>query len=193
MILLELFTAFFRMGLFNFGGGYAMISLMEQVVVGHGWITGPEFADMVAVSQMTPGPLAVNLATYAGFRTAGLAGAAVATLGVFLPSLIICVLVASMLRKFSRNQPFQAVMSGVKPAVVALVAMACLFMAGVSVFSQALPLDSLVRGDLGAWVGLQVSWPGLVICGLVALLHGVAKVDALLLILGAALAGMLVM
>ena len=92
MILLELFISYLKIGFFGFGGGYAMLSLIQnEVVVQHGWITAAQFTDIVAVSQITPGPIAINSATYIGYAVAGFWGSVVATVAVRLPSLTIMV------------------------------------------------------------------------------------------------------
>jgi hypothetical protein len=103
MIYLELFGVFFKIGLFGFGGGYAMIPLLEGEISAHGWLPVREFADIVAISQMTPGPIMVNAATYIGYRVAGFLGSAIATFGVSLPSLVLVMLVAHSIRVFKES------------------------------------------------------------------------------------------
>ncbi len=137
MIHLELAWTFFTIGLFSFGGGYAMVPLMEREIAAHGWLAAREFADIVAISQMTPGPIAVNAATYIGFRVAGVAGSAAATLGVFLPSLILVLLVARFLRKFKESRGVEGVLSGIRPATVGLIASAVVFFSGMSIIGPA--------------------------------------------------------
>ena len=102
MICLTLFWNFLMIGTLSFGGGYGMISLVREVVLGHGWLTESEFLSFIAVSESTPGPLAVNMATFIGSSQAGLPGALVATLGVVLPSFVIILLVAAVLRSVLR-------------------------------------------------------------------------------------------
>ena len=121
MICLTLFWNFLRIGTLSFGGGYGMISLVREVVLGHGWLTESEFLSFIAVSESTPGPLAVNMATFIGSSQAGLPGALVATLGVVLPSFVIILLVAAVLRSVLRYAGVQAVLDGVRPCVVALI------------------------------------------------------------------------
>jgi chromate transporter len=135
MILIELAWTFFKIGLFSFGGGYAMVPLMEREIASHGWLAAKEFADIVAISQMTPGPIAVNAATYIGFRVAGIQGSASATLGVFLPSLILVLLVAHFLGKFKESKIVAALLSGIRPATVGLIASAVFFFARMSFLS----------------------------------------------------------
>ena len=120
MICLTLFWNFLMIGTLSFGGGYGMISLVREVVLGHGWLTESEFLSFIAVSESTPGPLAVNMATFIGSSQAGLPGALVATLGVVLPSFVIILLVAAVLRSVLRYAGVQAVLDGVRPCVVAM-------------------------------------------------------------------------
>ena len=121
MICLTLFWNFLMIGTLSFGGGYGMISLVREVVLGHGWLTESEFLSFIAVSESTPGPLAVNMATFIGSSQAGLPGALVATLGVVLPSFVIILLVAAVLRSVLRYAGVQAVLDGVRPCVVAMI------------------------------------------------------------------------
>ncbi len=121
MICLTLFWNFLMIGTLSFGGGYGMISLVREVVLGHGWLTESEFLSFIAVSESTPGPLAVNMATFIGSSQAGLPGALVATLGVVLPSFVIILLVAAVLCSVLRYAGVQAVLDGVRPCVVAMI------------------------------------------------------------------------
>ena len=121
MICLTLFWNFLMIGTLSFGGGYGMISLVREVVLGHGWLTESEFLSFIAVSESTPGPLAVNMATFIGSSQAGLPGALAATLGVVLPSFVIILLVAAVLRSVLRYAGVQAVLDGVRPCVVAMI------------------------------------------------------------------------
>ena len=121
MICLELFFVFFLVGLFSFGGGYAAIPLIQDSVVGRGWITAEEFFNMVAVAESTPGPVLINTATYVGFKMDGLFGAAVATLGACTPAFILVVLVSSFLRSKQGKQLMKRIMVGIKPVVIGLI------------------------------------------------------------------------
>ena len=121
MILLELFSTFCQIGLFTFGGGYAMISLVREQTLAHGWLTEAELLNMIAVAESTPGPIAVNMATYVGSSQAGIAGSAFATLGVVLPSFIIILLVSAVVKNFLKIEAVQAALRGVRPCVVALI------------------------------------------------------------------------
>ena len=121
MIYWLLFFEFFKIGLFTIGGGYAMIPLMRQVVLKYEWATENEFYNFLGVCESTPGPIAVNMATYIGSTQGGPLGSLFATLGVVLPSFIIIVLIAAILKNLVKNKYFQAFLNGVKPVVVGLI------------------------------------------------------------------------
>ena len=123
--LLELFWSFFQVGLFSFGGGYAAMPLIQQQVVdGHGWLNMTEFADIITISQMTPGPIAINSATFVGMRIAGIPGALVATLGCVLPSCAVALLLARLYLKYHQLDLIHGALTGLRPAVIALIASA---------------------------------------------------------------------
>ena len=123
MIYIQLFITFFKIGLFTFGGGYAMISLIQnEVVVKHQWVDASSFTDMIAISQMTPGPIGINSATYVGYSVTGnVLGSAIATFAVSLPSFIIIFLIAYLYTQFKKNKWFDAALSGIKPVVLGLI------------------------------------------------------------------------
>ena len=121
MIYLYLFLEFFKIGLFTFGGGYAMIPLVKEVVLKYGWLTEEGFYNFIGVCESTPGPIAINMATFVGAEQGGILGSIVATLGVVLPSFIIILLVASLLKRFIKNKYVQAFLKGVKPVVLGLI------------------------------------------------------------------------
>lgn len=133
MIYLKLFLTFLKIGAFTFGGGYAMLPFIQQEVSKNAWLSEQEMIDFVAISESTPGPFAVNIATYIGTKTAGILGAACATLGVVLPSFIIILIVASLLKKFNESKYVKGAMCGLKPAVPGLIATALLSVA-IAVF-----------------------------------------------------------
>lgn len=125
MIYLQLFFSFLQVGLFSFGGGYAAIPLIqEQIVTKHGWLTMVEFTDLISISQMTPGPIAVNSATFVGNKIAGITGALVATAGCIFPSCIIVMSIAYIYLKNQNNQVVQEVLQSLHPAVIAMIASA---------------------------------------------------------------------
>lgn len=120
MIYLTLFLTFFEIGLFTFGGGYAMISLIRDKALSLGWLTEEELLNMIAISESTPGPIAVNMATFVGSRQGGILGSLVATLGVVLPSFVIILLICSVIRNFMHYKGVKAFLSGARPAVIGL-------------------------------------------------------------------------
>ena len=121
MILITLFGAFLKIGAFTFGGGYAMLPMIQEAVSAHGWLGGEALVNFIAVSESTPGPFAVNIATYVGFEVAGIAGALCATLGVVLPSFVIVLVVARCFDRFRESRVVRGCMAGLKPAVVGLI------------------------------------------------------------------------
>ena len=125
MIWLQLFFSFLQIGLFSFGVGYAAMPLIqEQIVNIHGWLDMDQFTDLITISQMTPGPIAINSATFVGIRIGGIPGALVATLGCILPSCIIVTLLAKLYLKYQKLDVLQSVLDSLRPAVVALIAAA---------------------------------------------------------------------
>lgn len=129
MIIFELFIAFLKVGLFAFGGAYAAIPLIRDVVTSYGWLTDEALARMIAVSESTPGPIMINLATYIGASRGGLLGAAVATFAVALPAFLIIVLLLSVLKKFAENRLFNAMLAALKPCVIGIILAVGAFMA----------------------------------------------------------------
>ncbi|MBO5925952.1 MAG: chromate transporter [Clostridia bacterium] len=121
MIYLELFLSFLKIGAVSFGGGYAMIPLVREEVLLHNWLTEEGFVNFIAVAESTPGPIAINMATFIGSSNAGFLGAICATLGVILPSFIIILLIASLLKNFLKLEGVQAVLKGIHPVITALI------------------------------------------------------------------------
>ncbi|NLZ47429.1 MAG: chromate transporter [Clostridiales bacterium] len=133
MIYLKLLISFFKIGLFSFGGGYAMLPMIEREVVDlNGWITQKEFIDIVAISQSTPGPISINSATYIGYKTAGVLGSTMATLGTVLPSFIIMLIICKFFLKFKGNEYLESALSGLRPVVIGLIAAAAISLIGES-------------------------------------------------------------
>ena len=125
MIYLQLFLSFLQIGLFSFGGGYAAMPLIQgQVVTAHGWLSMSEFTDLITISQMTPGPIAVNSATFVGIKIAGIPGALIATLGCILPSCIIVTVIAKLYLRYRELDMLQGILNSLRPAVVAMIASA---------------------------------------------------------------------
>lgn len=121
MIYLELFYVFFFIGAFTFGGGYAMLPLMQEQVLARGWASTEELIHFIAVSESTPGPFAINMATYIGAEMGGIFGSVCATLGVVLPSFVVILIVAKCYDAFRQSRIVKGCMSGLKPAVVGLI------------------------------------------------------------------------
>lgn len=126
MILLKLFFTFFKIGLFTFGGGYAMLPLIQAEVQANGWMSQSQLVDFIAVSESTPGPFAINIATYVGSETAGVLGSVCATLGVVMPSFIIILIVARCYEKFKNSSVVKGLLNGLRPAAIGLIATAVL-------------------------------------------------------------------
>lgn len=122
LIYAELFLAFLQIGAFSFGGGYAAMPLIqEQVIEKYGWLTISEFTDLITIAEMTPGPIAVNSATFVGIQVAGIPGAIVATLGVIFPSCVIVTILAILYKKFRTMTLMQTVLQSLRPAVVSMI------------------------------------------------------------------------
>ncbi len=128
MIYLDLFLGFLRVGLFAFGGAYGAIPLIRDVVLSYGWLSDEALTYMIAVSESTPGPIMVNLATYVGSSQAGFLGAVVATLAVVLPSFIIILLVMIALKNLLKNKYMQAILRGLKPCIIGIILATGIFM-----------------------------------------------------------------
>ena len=182
MICLELFVTFFRIGLFTFGGGYAMLPLIQSEVLSHGWLSTAEIVDFIAVSESTPGPFAVNISTYIGMVTAGFGGAVCATAGVVLPSLLIILAVARFYDRFRRSRLVEGAMAGLRPTVVGLIAAALLSVGQNVFFPDGFVLTPALGVSLGifllvAFLAFRKKHP-IVLIGLSALL-GIAAGYAL--------------
>ena len=146
MIFLTLFLTFFKIGLFTFGGGYAMLPLIQEEVLRHQWIAESDLINFIAVSESTPGPFAINMATYVGSQVGGetvlasIFGSLCATLGVVMPSFIVILIVARFYEKYKQSTIVKGCMSGLKPAVVGLIGAAILSVVGEVLFPAGLSL-----------------------------------------------------
>ncbi|MCQ2103408.1 MAG: chromate transporter [Fibrobacter sp.] len=157
MIFLQLFITFFKIGLFGFGGGYGMLSLIQQEVVkNHPWMSSADFTDIVAISQMTPGPVGINSATYAGYTALQNTGAdpwvcvlgsCVATFSLVLPSLILMLLISRFFMKYADHPKVRAVFDGLRPAVVGLLLAATLMLMNAENFGN--PFTEILGHDFG--------------------------------------------
>ncbi len=145
MVLIDLALVFFRIGLFTIGGGYAMLPLIQHEIVSHGWLSNAEFIDIVAIAEMTPGAIGINAATFVGFRVAGVLGSLVATGSVALPSLLIIVGLSQFWSKHKEHPITKSIFSGIRPAMVALIAGAAIYIG-----RTALLYDPLADADLTA-------------------------------------------
>ena len=157
MILLRLFWEFFKTGLFAVGGGMATLPFLYDMSARTGWFTQARLADMIAVSESTPGPIGVNMATYVGFETAGIPGAVVATLGLICPSIIIISLIARVLKQFRENKTVDAVFYGLRPCSIALIAAAGLLVARVTFLNQDAPAAGFNPAELLRWKELLLA------------------------------------
>ena len=152
MILLELFWTFFKIGAFTFGGGYAMLPLIQAEVAAHGWMDAAELINFVAVSESTPGPFAVNISTFVGARLAGIPGAVCATLGVALPSFVIILVVAKCFQRFKNSSIVQGCMAGLRPAVAGLIATALLSVGQTVFFPEGIAFGASFFVSLGVFL-----------------------------------------
>ncbi len=133
MILLKLFFTFFKIGLFTFGGGYAMLPLIQAEVIKNGWLSMEDLINFIAVSESTPGPFAINVSTFVGMNVSGLLGAFAATFGVVLPSFLVIIIVAKCYESFRKSKAVKGIMNGLRPTVVGLIGSA-IISAGKTVF-----------------------------------------------------------
>lgn len=197
MILLKLFWTFLKIGLFSFGGGYAMIPLIQEEIQSNGWIEAQEFADIVAVSQMTPGPIAVNAATYIGVKTAGVWGSVFATLGVALPSFILVILIAKFMAKFKQNTAVEAVLRGIRPVTIGLISSAVLFFAEMSIFTDKLPFERIRNLFAGQTVsffqGIHIEPAALIIFIVILVAVKKFKINPILAVFSSAVMGIMLL
>ena len=185
MIYLQLFLTFLEIGAVSFGGGYAMIPLIREKVISHGWLVEEELLNMIAVSESTPGPIAVNMATFIGSEQGGVLGAMLATLGVVLPSFIIILLISSVITGFLKYKGVKAVLGGIRPCVVGLIT-------GVGVTMLLTTLLGLTAE------GFAIDFGGIIIFTVAAVVAYIwqkfkkKKISPILLIIISAILGMIV-
>ena len=159
MILLHLFWEFFKTGLFAVGGGMATLPFLYDMSTRTGWFTQAKLADMIAVSESTPGPIGVNMATYVGFETAGIPGAVIATLGLICPSIIIVLVIARVLKQFRDNKTVDAAFYGLRPCSIALIAAAGLLVAKITFLN---PEALQAENGIASFAGL-FRWKALIL------------------------------
>lgn len=192
MIYLRLFWSFVQIGLFSFGGGLAVLPQIQyQAVDVRHWLTLKEFVDLVSLSEMTPGPIAINAATFVGMRQAGILGALASTFGCVLPSLVIVVILAVVYKKFKHLKGFQGALGGLRPAACALIISAGLTVLMVAVFGiDAVPRSLAGAGDFYRRLLEVRIFPLLVLAGATLLLQ-LKKVNPVLIIASAGVLGIL--
>lgn len=144
MVYLNLFISFLKIGAFSFGGGYAALPLIQNEVMNHGWLTMQEFTDLITISQMTPGPIAVNSATFIGTKIGGVLGATIATLGCILPSCIVVTLLAYLYMKYRKLDLLQGTLKMLRPAVVALILTAGISILNTAFFSNGISIQLMI-------------------------------------------------
>ena len=156
MIYLQLFFEFFKAGLFAIGGGLATIPFLTDIGQRTGWFTSGELANMIAISESTPGPMGVNMATYVGFHTGGIAGGVIATLGLVCPSILVILVIAGFLKKFRESRGVDAVFYGIRPASTALIAAALAEVCSIALLN----LSAFQTGGAAAlfqWKGIALA------------------------------------
>ena len=178
MIYLQLFWTYLKIGIFGFGGGYAMLSMIQfEVVDNQGWMTIEEVADIVALSQMTPGPVSINIATFIGYTVGGFWGSMVATAAIVMPSLLLLFFVLRFLFKNKENYIVKTTLSSMKPVIAGLIFVAALMMMNAESFADA---------------GLHGSNISVIICAVSFVATYFAKINSILLIIASGLVGYLV-
>ena len=194
ILFMQLAWTFFLVGAFTFGGGYAMLSLIQgQVVVAHGWISESTFTDIVAISQMTPGPIGINSATYVGYSVLyeatgvhllGVLGSAVATLSLVLPSFLVVLALVRVYTRFSHSPLFEGAMGWLRPAVVGLIGAAAVILVVRVAWAGCVPSFSVVRENF-------VDWKSWCLLGAAFVASYWGKVNPILVILAGAVLGLL--
>ena len=186
MILLRLFWEFFKTGLFAVGGGMATLPFLYDMADRTGWFTAAQLADMIAVSESTPGPIGVNMATYVGFHTAGIVGSLVATLGLITPQIVIILMISRVLQKFRQNKTVDAAFYGLRPCSVGLIAAAGLLVVKVAMFRFDRFGESGLLADLFNWKALALA---AVLLVLTRWAKPLKKLHPIFFILGSAIVG----
>ena len=159
MIYLRLFYEFFKTGLFSVGGGLATLPFLYEMSTKTGWFTTADIADMIAVSESTPGPIGINMSTYAGFTTGGVLGGVVASIGLAVPSVIIILIIAKFLERFRNNRFVEGAFYGLRPASIAMITAAGLNVARVALVN----MDALAAGNYGEFFLWKAIMLGVVI------------------------------
>lgn len=188
MIFLRLFWEFFKTGLFSVGGGMATLPFLYKMSEKTGWFTASQLADMVAVSESTPGPIGVNMATYVGFTTAGVLGSLVSTLGLITPSIIVILIIARILEKFRSNKYVDSAFYGLRPCSVGLIGAAGLLVIKISLFDVDLFRETAALSDLFKWKAIILA---VVLLILTRYVKPLKKLHPVVFILASAAAGII--
>ena len=188
MLYLRLFWEFFKTGLFAVGGGMATLPFLQNIGATTGWFTDADLTTMIAVSESTPGPIGVNMATYVGFSTAGVPGAVVATLGLITPSVIIILIIARVLAAFRQNKVVDAAFYGLRPCSVGLIAAAGLLVVKIALFDVDLYRQTGVLMNLFQWKAIALA---AVLIVLTRYVKPLKKLHPVFFILGSAAVGAL--
>ncbi|MGN0335761.1 MAG: chromate transporter [Lachnospiraceae bacterium] len=181
MIYLELFLTFFKIGAFTFGGGYAMLPLIQEEALSRGWLDAETLINFIAVSESTPGPLAVNLSTYIGWETAGFFGALCGTLGIAFPAFLIILIIAKGFEKFRKNFVVRGCLTGLRPAAVGLIGSAAISVGHTVFFPNGFSADKWMSANFLFSLGIFFA----------ALFLLNKKTHPILIILGSAIVGIL--
>jgi len=190
MIYLKLLFVFLKIGLFSFGGGYAMIPLIQNEIDANGWMSPAEFVDIISIAEMTPGPIAVNSATFVGYKVAGFLGSLSSTIGVSLPSLILILAVSRFFFKYQETPLNAMIFYGVRPVIAGLIGSAAIFVAKTSIFKNGLTVE-VFNSVISKPANVLDFW-GIIIFVVSFLALAKFRVHPTLIIAGAGIAGILV-
>ncbi len=190
MLLLRLFLMFAKLALINFGGGFAMIPLIAAELDKFQWLTSQEFMDIIAISQMTPGAIAVNTATFVGFRVGGIWGAAVSTIAIPFPSLILVITLYPILEKYKNHAAVKTIFYGLRPVVAGLIIAAIYFVANTAWISKDFleqPLSDIISG-----FPASINFASLAITAVAFMIALKTKISPIILLFGGALLGIII-
>ncbi|NLZ54655.1 MAG: chromate transporter [Thermoanaerobacteraceae bacterium] len=189
MIYLKLLITFIKIGLFSFGGGYAMIPLIQKEIEANRWLSSSEFVDIIAIAEMTPGPIAVNSATFVGNKAAGFLGGIVATTGVVIPSLALILLVSNYFFKFQKHPLNVMLFYGIRPVITGLIITAAIFVSETTLFKQ--ELSVAVFKDMVSRPTQIIDIGSIVVMGLTLLALIKFKLHPILTIIGSGVIGII--
>ena len=191
MILLRLFAEFFLVGLMAFGGGMATVPFLQELSTRTGWYSAAELADMIAISEATPGPIGVNLATYTGFKTAGLPGVVAATFGIVAPSVIIILIITKVLQRFRENKDVDSAFYGLRPASCALICTSVVMLLRNVLLDPVVEAGVAVQGKLAVFNWL-LDWRALILLAVLIPPVLKTKLHPLIFLVIAAVVGIIV-